>query len=304
MPRRPVRPFRWGYVDMVLHRAERVRGLRDVWWFLRWLGGVVRVRTTGGSTAATAVRSDQPSVSITMATNRPEAVSWAVNNVRRQNYPYLELVLALHGDRFDDGRVKAELARLAIPAKFVHVDGAANLGDALTAATAQATGQLLTKMDDDDLYGADHIGQLVSAWRQTGARLVGKVPEWTYLCEHNVTIQRYAGTRARYRYRMSGGTMMIRRADLDRIGGWRSVARGVDTWLMDDVIADGGMVHGATGRGYLVIRHGRGHTNDRDEEHYLGLADSVVNGWRPSLAGIADVSDAGTFPGFDCRGAR
>ena len=283
---------------MVLHRAKRIRRLRDVWWFLRWLAGVARLRLGAKSAVGMEVRSQPPSVSITMATNRPELVSWAVDNVQRQNYPRLELVLALHGDGFEDARVNAELARLAIPAKTIRVDQAANLGDALTASAAEATGELFTKMDDDDLYGAGHIHELVSAWRETGARLVGKVPEWTYLCEHNVTIRRYAGGRPRHRYRMSGGTMMISRVDFDRIGGWRSVPRGVDTWLMDDVIAGGGKVHGAPGCGYLVIRHGGSHTNDREEAHYLGIAESVATGWRPSLAGIREIPDAGSFPGF------
>ena len=295
---KPVRSFRWGYVDMVLHRSKRIRRPGDVWWFLRWLGGVARLQTTGGSTVAAEARSHQPSVSIIMATNRPGTVPWALANVVRQNHRPLELLLALHGEGFDDGKVEAELARLPIPAKLVHVEGDANLGDALSAATAEATGELLTKMDDDDLYGADHISELVSAWRETGARLVGKTPEWTYLCEHKVTIRRYTGERARHRYRLSGGTLMIPRTDLQRIGGWRSVPRRVDTWLIDDVIADGGMVHRAPSRGYLVIRHGHGHTNDRDEKHYLGLAESIVDGWRPSLAGIGDVPDAGSFPGY------
>ena len=287
---------------MVLHRAKRIRQPGDAWWFLRWLLGVARLRFGGSATAPVATRSHEPSVSIVMATNRPELVAWAVENVRRQKYRPLELVLALHGEGFDDVKVEAALAGLAIPAKFVRVDRDANLGQALNAATAEATGELLTKMDDDDLYGSDHIGQLVSAWRETGARLVGKLPEWSYLCGHNVMIRRYVGTGARHRYRMSGGTMMVPRADFDRIGGWRPVPRRVDTWLMDDVIASGGMVHRVPGRGYMVIRHGQGHTNDRDEEHYLGLADSVTDGWRPSLAGISDVADAGAFPGFEFPG--
>lgn len=284
---------------MVLHRARRIRHPGDIRWFLRWRGGVARLGLGGGSTAPAGVRSHQPGVSITMATNRPEFMAWAVENVRRQNYRPLELVLALHGEAFDDGKAEAALAGLAIPARFVRVDGDANLGEALNAATAEATGELLTKMDDDDLYGSDHISQLVCAWRETGARLVGKLPEWSYLCGHNVTIRRYAGTGARHRYRMSGGTMMITRTDLDDIGGWRPVPRRVDTWLMDDVIASGGMVHRAPSGGYMVIRHGRGHTNDRDEDHYLGLAVSVVDGWRPSLAGIEDVPDAPFFLGFE-----
>ena len=233
-----------------------------------------------------------------MATNRPEMLPWAMENVRRQNHPELELVLALHGDGFDDGRVEEELASLNISVKTIHVDGASNLGDALTAATALASGELLTKMDDDDLYGPDHIGQLVSAWRRTGAWLVGRAPEWTYLCGHNVTIRRYAGTRARDCYRLSGGTMMISRANFDRIGGWRSLPRGEDTCLMDDVIASGGLVYRAPSDGYLVIRHAGTHANGRNEEHYLDLADSVTDGWRPSLAGITDVPDARSFPGF------
>ena len=234
-----------------------------------------------------------------MSTNRPQFVPWAVENVRRQHHRPLELVLALHGEGFDEGKVEAELARLDIPTKVVHVDRRANLGEALNAAAAEATGEVLTKMDDDDLYGAEHISQLVSAWRKTGARLVGKAPEWSYLRAHNVTISRYSGTGSRHRYRLAGGTMMIMRNDFDRIGGWRSEPRRVDTWLMDDVVASGGLVHRTTGRGYLLIRHGQGHTNDRDEKHYLGLADYVSDGWRPSLAGIHEVADAPLFPGFE-----
>lgn len=282
---------------MVIHRLKRIRSISGAWWFLRWVVGVTRLALARKPTAREGVRPASPKVTIIMATNRPSFVPWAVDNVRRQSQPHLEFVLSLHGEGFDEEAVRTELARLDIPSKTVHVAGSSSFGDALNAAAREATGEVLTKMDDDDLYGGDHVRELVQAWRETGARLVGKAAEWTYLCERNVMVNRYGETNGRYRYRIAGNTLTISRTDFDRIGGWRPVPRGADTWLIDDVIASGGMVYRAPGRGHVVIRHGEGHTNDRDDDHYVQIAEAVTSGWRPSLAGIHDIPDAPSFPG-------
>ena len=55
------------------------------------------------------------------------------------------------------------------------------LGAVLAAATAAAAGPLLAKMDDDDVYGAEHLWDLVLAHEYSGAALVGKFPATVYL---------------------------------------------------------------------------------------------------------------------------
>ena len=46
-----------------------------------------------------------PSVSILLATRRPERLTAAIDSVACQKYPCVELVLALHGDGFDRDEV-------------------------------------------------------------------------------------------------------------------------------------------------------------------------------------------------------
>ena len=110
-----------------------------------------------------------PAVSVLLATRRPARLAQAVANVARQDYPRLELVLALHGDGFGDlPAVRGDLA-----VRTVRVGGERPLGAALDAAAALAGGELLAKMDDDDCYGARHILDLVLARAYSGAALVG-----------------------------------------------------------------------------------------------------------------------------------
>lgn len=72
------------------------------------------------------------------------------------------------------------------------------LGDVLNHALAAAQGSLIAKFDDDDLYGADHLWDLVLASEYSGAALVGKVSEYVYLAGADCTIRRFAGFAERY----------------------------------------------------------------------------------------------------------
>lgn len=118
-------------------------------------------------------------------------IRWAIDNVARQSYAHLELVLALHGDGFDESEVKNALAGLNQPARVVRVAAGSSLGDALNAAVEASTGELLAKMDDDDLYGKDYISDLVAAKERSGAEIVGKGAETVYLGGSNQTIRRH-----------------------------------------------------------------------------------------------------------------
>ena len=90
-------------------------------------------------------------------------------------------------------------------------------------------GDLLTKMDDDDLYAAHHIWDLVLARQYSGAQLVAKAVETVYLTRTNTTVQQFLGGAETYRWpHLAGGAMMIARGDLERVGGWRPVRCGED----------------------------------------------------------------------------
>ena len=228
----------------------------------------------------------RPNVSVLLATRRPGFLLRAVANVAKQDYPRLELVLALHGDGFGDRDIARAVAPLAIPVQIVRADAHRAFPDVLNAATAAASGDLVTKMDDDDLYDAHHVWDLVLAWEYSAAHLVGKGVEVVYLARLNQTVEPRRNGGERDTTHVAGGTMLVSRDDLGAIGGWQGVPPYVDRTLIDDIVRAGGRVYQTHGSGYVLVRHGERHSWNADDEHFLNNAKAVHSGFRPSVAGM------------------
>ena len=263
-------------------RARELRSIRTRRLALRDHSLWSRVRQV--SEAALDDPPQVPLVSVLLATMRPCFLSWAFANVAKQNYPRIQVALALHGDAFDARVVDRAVAELPFPVDFVRVPEHLAHGSVLNAAVSVATGDLLTTMDDDDLYGPDHVWDLVLAHQYSGAELVGKGSEVVYLRELDQTVERFRGTAECYFNSISGATFMIAREDLRRVGGWKRV-RHPDVALRDDVVRAGGRVYRTHGAGFVVVRHGQ-HTWSAQNDYFLDRADAVHDGWRPDLADV------------------
>ena len=227
-----------------------------------------------------------PLVSVLLATRRPAFLAGAVANVARQTWPRIELVLALHGPGFEAAAIEGALAGFPHPVRLVRLGEEHTLGAVLGAATAQARGPLLAKMDDDDLYGPEHLWDLVLAHEYSGAALVGKFPATVYLASLDRTVRQRAVPAETWSPSITGGTLLLHRDDLARAGGWRPAPRHVDRLLVDDILAAGGAVYRTHGAGYLMVRHRHGHTWEAGEERFLANAEAVHRGWRPEIADI------------------
>lgn len=236
-----------------VHRRERVsvrirrEALRSVSLRSRW--------TSMMEAAGLPVR-PLPTVSVVMSTNRPDFVDHALGQVGKQTYPRWELILVLHGDGFSvdvDGKARNVLGDRV---RVVRADGRWTLGDALNVGVDAASGTLITKMDDDDWYGADHLWDLVLALEYSRADLVGKAAEFVYLAGLDVTIRRFQKGAETASPTLAGGTLMTRRATIDSLGGWRRVSVGEDRDMIGAVVSTGGTVHRTHGLGYILHRHG------------------------------------------------
>ena len=250
-------------------------------------GHTLRARARQVCEAAGVAPPPPPRVSVLLATRRPALLARAVAAVAAQRYPRVELVLALHGPGFDPGAVEAALAGIAGPVRVLRLASGRPLGAVLRAAAEAARGTLLAKMDDDDVYGPEHLWDLVLAREYSGAALVGKFPATVYLARRDRTVRCRPVPGETWSRSITGGTMLIGRADLERAGGWRPAPRHVDRALVDDVVRAGGSVYRTHDAGYLLVRHGGAHTWETDDAFFLAGAEAVRAGWRPSLAGIA-----------------
>jgi hypothetical protein len=229
-----------------------------------------------------------PGVSVVVSTNRPEMLGRIVANVALQDYPSLELVLALHGDGFPaadpatpDGLTMTVL-RFPADAVFGHVLGSAS---------AAASGEWVAKMDDDDWYGAEHLSDLVLAAGYSGADLVGKGSEFVYLEAARVTIRRGLGAGEAPSRTLSGGTLLVRSSVLREVDGWRGLPGGVDVALIDDVASAGGAVWRTHPFGYLLRRTTGRHTWSVDERYFERQAEQRWDGLALDVAGVCPVDE-------------
>jgi hypothetical protein len=202
----------------------------------------------------------RPLVSVVLATRRETWLSNALEQIGKQNYEPRELVVSLHGDEFSPGVEDRFRSAWRGPLEIVHVDSELTLGDALNAGVEAASGEFVTKMDDDDPYSVHHLWDLVLALEYSGADLVGKAAEFVYLEEIDLTIRRFMGDVETPNHRLAGGGMMARRQALVEVGGWPSRARGEDTALVRIFENAHRKVHRTHGFGYILNRHGRDHT--------------------------------------------
>ena len=241
-------------------------------------------RTRLGELAAVRT-ADLPSVSVLLATRRPDLLPNALTQVAKQRRP-VELVLVAHGFNPDRAVVRAHLGDR--PFRVIEVPAATRFGDALDAAARAAAGDVVLKMDDDDWYGPDVVDDLLWARRSSGADLVGMPAEMVYLEPIGVTVRRRGPSECPGRV-VAGGTMMLDRDYLRELGGFRSVTRFVDAQLLAAVRRSGGHIYRTQGLGYLLRRggagHQGGHTWSTDLGYFLGRRTVLAQwrGFRPSL---------------------
>ena len=222
-----------------------------------------------------------PTVSVVLATNRPDYLEHCIGQVKAQTYPEVELVLVLHGDSFTITDQELEdlyggpLVVVRTPSKYVY-------GAVLNQGVAASTGTLIAKMDDDDWYTPEHLWDLVRAMDYSGAGLVGKAAEFVYLEELDITIRRMVEGAETYGNRnLAGGTFLIKRTTLDTIGGWRRLPRQVDQALLEDLETLAIPWYRTLGYGYMLHRRAEGHTWEADVDYFLEHSEMQWRGFDP-----------------------
>jgi hypothetical protein len=209
---------------------------------------------------------EPPAVSAILATRRPELLGPALAMLAAQTYPNLEIVLCLHGVAAPPGLTAALAGR---PHQIVEVPAEVSFGTALGLATARAGGTLVTKVDDDDTYGPEHLWDLVLARHYSGATLVGKGSELVFLESRGTVVRRRSGVPEAFGEMVSGGTMLLAKGDVTAVGGWRPVPRSVDLGLIQRLVRAGGTIYRTHPLGYVYHRRATGHTWDPGEDYFL-----------------------------------
>ena len=175
-----------------------------------------------------------------------------------------------------------------MPVTALRLDASLLMGSVLNALTDASRGTLLTKMDDDDVYGPDHVWDLVLAHEYSQAPLVGKASEFIYLAGADRTMRRMSSGSERFHLTISGPALLIERHMLDRVGGWKRCGPGEDQALIYAVLRAGAGVYRTHPFGLALVRHGRQHATTVSDAFLLARADVDKAGWQPEMVGIGD----------------
>jgi hypothetical protein len=225
-----------------------------------------------------------PTVSVVLSSMRPDDIEACLGHLSAQTYPAWEVVLGLHGYQVAPSTVERWRRLVPAPLRVLPLPAELTFGMVLGRLSRAADGELLTKVDDDDRYGAHHLTDLVIAWHASGADVVAKGSRFVYFPEADETIDRAWAAPELFQVTPAGGTMMLARGTLAEVGGWSHSPKHVDTDLLVRVKAGGGLVYRTHALEYVYVRRSAGHTwhtdldtlREQGERVYPGLPEEIL----------------------------
>lgn len=222
-----------------------------------------------------------PRVSVILSTMRSELVPGVLEMMARQTYAEFEVIVVVHGvpapslDGVDLGDLDYTIVEVPATVLF---------GGALAEGVRRSSGDLITKLDDDDWYSEHHVWDLVLAHLYSRADIVGKTTEYLFFEEVGQTVHRTFATE-RYHDQIAGGAMLLSRAAFDTLGGWRPTPNSTDRSVLIRVETQGGVAYRTQSLGYMYIRHDSKHTWERTASQLVQGAFEQWRGWRSPEVG-------------------
>jgi cellulose synthase/poly-beta-1,6-N-acetylglucosamine synthase-like glycosyltransferase len=233
-----------------------------------------------------------PTVSVVLSSMRADHIEQCLSYLAGQTYPALEVLVGLHG--YDVPELTRERwdALLPGPVRVSSFPAELPFGAVLGRLSRFADGELLTKVDDDDHYGPNHVTDLVIAWHTSGADVAAKGSRFVHLPERDETIDRAWAAPELFNVSPAGGTLLLARSTLQQLGGWSHSSRHVDTDLLTRVKDAGGLVYRTHALEYVYVRRATGHTWQTGTEQILAQGERTYPGLPAELI-HPDYSTAG-----------
>lgn len=220
------------------------------------------------------------SISAVVSTNRPDHLGDILSTHSRQAHLDRELVVVTHG--FDaptdlNARAKNEGIEnlVVIPATSDFT-----LGTCLNLGINAASGDVIAKMDDDDIYGENYLSDQLAALRYSSADLVGKQAHYLHLRGRNIVMCRFPEREHRFTDLVMGPTLMGRRElFVDHPFAERTL--GEDTDLQRRLVAADARIYSADRFNFVQIRGDHSHTWSVDDDLLLANSDVHSFGFAP-----------------------
>lgn len=219
-----------------------------------------------------------PSASALVSTIRPHQLEHVFSTVGSQVGVDLELVLLTHGFEADTERIR-ELADQHSVRRYrvLTAPREASLGECLNLCVNAASGDVLTKMDDDDYYGPNYLADLLYALEFSKAEVVGKLAHHMHFASNKATVLRTPHMEHTFTRIVMGPTITARR-EVFEAHPFEPLNRGEDTAFLKAVTTSGGSIYSADRFNFCQMRSAEGHTWDVSEEELAASGEIIFFG--------------------------
>ncbi|MTK13375.1 MAG: glycosyltransferase family 2 protein [Clostridiaceae bacterium] len=204
-------------------------------------------------------RTPQPGVSIITPTAKPQYVDNIITNYARLNYPYKELIIILNNNQLNMSYYKIRFADIK-DVRIFQFDESYSLGKCLNFGIEEASYNYISKMDDDDYYGANYLTDLMNVFKYTDAEITGKSSSFVYFEDSNTLSIRdhknqykYMNTFHEY-ISIKGSTILLKKKILEKVK-FKNLNCGEDTEFLIDCFNAGIKVYAADKYNYVYMRH-------------------------------------------------
>lgn len=183
---------------------------------------------------------------------RPEMLQNIVSNYRRQTYQKTRLMVVLNNDRYDKSLVEELLSDIP-NSRVISVAEEMTLGDCLNIALSETESEFFAKIDDDDFYGDHYLSDLVLATKYADASIFGKRSIYALMERDRSLYLRNGGFEFSYTDFVAGGTLLVRRSDVQGVR-FKSVVSGTDSRFLEDSRTAGLRIFSADRFNYVMRR--------------------------------------------------
>lgn len=251
--------------DRATHRAQR-----RIWRNHTYSHRAAKVLDVAGFTEQAHQITSRPSVSSIVSTNRPHQVEHVLKTFAAQRDCEKQLLLLTHGFELKQGELRSRARDLGIENfTLLFGDPGLYLGECLNKLVEAAEGDVITKMDDDDLYGPNYLNDQLSALGYSGADVVGKQAHYMHLESSGATMLRFPEREHRFTDFVMGPTIMAWKETM-KSHPFAKRNRGEDSDLLRDFTVSGCSVYSSDRFNFVQIR------KDTDGNHTWNITDAEV----------------------------
>ncbi|MCJ8013523.1 glycosyltransferase [Paenibacillus sp. KQZ6P-2] len=205
-----------------------------------------------------AEQKENEAVSVITCTKREHLIENVFANYIRQEWAAKELIIILNNNEMDISKWKEKAATYeGITVYQVPEDQ--NLGACLNFGVSRAKYDYIAKLDDDDYYAPFYLTDMMHAFGESDADIVGKRAFFIYFERKKCLALKYPDRQNRYVSHLAGATLVVKKNVFDHVTFRTDIVVGSDSLFLKDCREQGFRFFAADKFNYTCIRRPKFH---------------------------------------------